>query len=171
MSWSRRGPRACPDAVAVVCGGVSLTYGGLEERADRLAQLPAGAGVGAETVVGLCLERGLDMVVAMLAVWKAGGAYLPLDPGYPAERLAFMLADSGARVLVGAAGGGGVAEAAAEAAARWCGWMTRRCAAVAAAPGRAAGRVGGGGGQLAYVIYTSGSTGRRRGCWSRTAGW
>ena len=51
--------------------------------------------------MGLCLERGVDMVVAMLAVWKAGGAYLPLDPGYPAGRLAFMLADSRAGVLVG----------------------------------------------------------------------
>ena len=50
--------------------------------------------------MGLCLERGADMVVAMLAVWQAGGAYLPLDPEYPAERLAFMLADSGAGVLV-----------------------------------------------------------------------
>ena len=93
-----------PDAVAVMCGGVSLTYGGLEERANRLAHYLRGAGVGAETVVGLCLERGLDMVAAMLAVWKAGGAYLPLDPGYPAERLGFMLADSGARVLVGRRG-------------------------------------------------------------------
>src|SRR5713226_9093371 len=62
-----------------------------------------GWGVGAETVVGLCLDRGVDMVVAVLAVWQAGGAYLPLDPEYPPERLAFMLADSQVAVLAGTA--------------------------------------------------------------------
>jgi hypothetical protein len=70
----------CPDAVAVVCGRRWLTYGALVRRAARLAQYLRGKGVGAETIVGLCLDRSLDMVVAVLAVWLAGGAYLPLDP-------------------------------------------------------------------------------------------
>src|ERR1700726_1350168 len=64
------------------------------------AESVRGVGVGAETVVGLCLPPGVGMVVVMLAVWKAGGAWLPLDPGYPPERLAFMLADSQVTVLV-----------------------------------------------------------------------
>src|SRR3954451_4706886 len=91
---------AHPEATAVVHGGTSLTYAELDARANRLAHHLMASGVGRETVVGLCLERGLDVVVAVLAVWKAGGAYLPLDPGYPADRLAYMLADSRADGLV-----------------------------------------------------------------------
>src|SRR5580658_6338550 len=74
------------------------------DRAWRLANLLADAGVAAESVVGLCLERGHDMVASMLAVWLAGGAYLPLDPSYPPARLTFMLADSRAAVLVTTSG-------------------------------------------------------------------
>ncbi len=83
-----------PDAVAVVGEAESLTYGELEARANRLAHHLRRRGVGPETVVGLCVARSPAMVVGLLGILQAGGAYLPLDPGYPPERLAFMLADA-----------------------------------------------------------------------------
>ena len=89
-----------PDAVAVVGADESLSYGELEARANRLARHLRSLGVGPEVVVGLCVERSAAMVVGLLGILEAGGAYLPLDPSYPAERLAFMLADAGAPVLV-----------------------------------------------------------------------
>ncbi len=90
-----------PGRVAVVSGAESLTYAELERRVGRLAAFLRERGVGAGSVVGLCLSRGVDLVVAPLAVWRAGGAYLPLDPDYPAERLRYMLADSEVSVLLG----------------------------------------------------------------------
>ena len=81
-------------------GAETLTYGVLAERSNRLAHHLLGLGVSPESAVGVCLERSLDLVVTLLGVMKAGAAYLPLDPSYPSERLAFMLSDAGAAVLV-----------------------------------------------------------------------
>ncbi|HEY4561540.1 MAG TPA: AMP-binding protein, partial [Thermoanaerobaculia bacterium] len=89
-----------PEAAAVEAGGMALTYRELNERAEGLARRLRRLGVGPESMVGLCVERSREMVVGMLGVLKAGGTYLPLDPAYPRERLAFMLEDSGARVLL-----------------------------------------------------------------------
>ncbi|HEY0784046.1 MAG TPA: AMP-binding protein, partial [Thermoanaerobaculia bacterium] len=90
-----------PGAPAVRCEGEVLTYGELDRRADRLARRLLGAGPGAPgTPIALCLERSLDLVVAILAVLKAGHPYLPLDPDHPAERKAYQLRDAGAEIVL-----------------------------------------------------------------------
>ncbi|MUN42819.1 non-ribosomal peptide synthetase [Actinomadura litoris] len=129
-----------PDAVALVSGSTEITYAELDARANRLAHSLRARGVGAESVVGLSLPRGADMVTAVLAVWKAGAAYLPIDPGYPLERTAFMLADSGSEILLD--------DPSALAADGYPGTRPD----VRPEPDG-----------LAYVIYTSGSTGRPKG--------
>ncbi len=96
-----------PAAPAVVFEGQTLPYGELDARADRLARRLRALGVGPETRVGVCAERSPSLVVALLAVLKAGGAYLPLEPSYPRERLAYMVADSGACLLLVQPGVGG----------------------------------------------------------------
>ena len=85
---------------AVQCGADCLTYGELNERANRLAHRLRELKVGPEVLVGICTERTVEMVVGLLGILKAGGAYVPLDPAYPKERLAFMLEDTGAPVLL-----------------------------------------------------------------------
>ena len=89
-----------PDAVAVVFEDASLTYGALNARANQLAHYLINEGVGPEVVVGLCVERSLEMIVGLIGILKAGGAYLPLDPSYPQDRLAFMLDDARPTVLL-----------------------------------------------------------------------
>src|SRR5260221_611509 len=91
---------ATPDAIALVAGAQTLSYKELNQRANQLAHYLQTLGVGPNVLVGLCVERSLDLVVGLLGILKAGGAYVPLDPMYPTERLAFMLEDSHAPILV-----------------------------------------------------------------------
>ncbi|MEO1558347.1 MAG: amino acid adenylation domain-containing protein, partial [Cyanobacteria bacterium J06632_19] len=89
-----------PDAVAVSFAGEELTYFELNQRANQLAHHLQSLGVGAPVLVGICLERSIDMVVSVLAVLKAGGAYVPLDPNYPQERLNYILDDAAVEILI-----------------------------------------------------------------------
>ncbi|WP_426172795.1 amino acid adenylation domain-containing protein [Pseudomonas sp. DWRC1-1] len=91
---------AQPEALALCFNDLSLNYAQLNSRANRLAHRLIEAGVGPDVLVGLAVERSIDMVVGLLAVLKAGGAYVPLDPEYPRERLAYMLEDSGVKLLL-----------------------------------------------------------------------
>ncbi len=89
-----------PDAVALISEDTSLTYAELNERANQFAHHLRSLGVGPEQLVGVCLQRSVDLVAALLAVLKAGGAYVPIDPAYPRARLAFMLEDAEIKVLI-----------------------------------------------------------------------
>jgi amino acid adenylation domain-containing protein len=161
-----------PELTAITFGSERLSYGELNRRANRLAHHLRAHGVGPETLVALCLPRSLDAMVGLLAILKAGGAFVALDAAYPAERLAFMMDDSGAAVL-----------------------LTRRDVARRLPEHRASllcldadaeetalhrdenPQSGVGAGNLSYVIYTSGSTGKpkgiamRHGCLSNLVAW
>ncbi|MFP5284931.1 MAG: condensation domain-containing protein, partial [Thermoanaerobaculia bacterium] len=143
-----------PEAEAVVFEGRSLTYAELDAEADRWARHLRGLGVGPEVLVGVCLERSIEQVIALLAILKAGGAYVPLDPEHPAERLAFVLEETAAPLV-----------------------LTQRGLADRLPPGKAGLvileelrenvsaplEVEVSPDNLVYVIYTSGSTGRPKG--------
>ncbi|MEU4540350.1 amino acid adenylation domain-containing protein [Streptosporangium sp. NPDC023825] len=158
-----------PGTVAATCGGRSLTYAELETRVNRLANRLRREGVRPGAVVAVCATRSLETLVALLAVMRAGGAYLPLDPDYPAERLAFVLRDSGAELLLteervrgrlpedaGNAGGGGGGGSTARV------LFIEDPLAFAGEPGTPPAPLATPD-DLAYVIYTSGSTGRPKG--------
>jgi amino acid adenylation domain-containing protein/non-ribosomal peptide synthase protein (TIGR01720 family) len=153
-----RRARESPAADALEMAGERLTYAELDARANRLARHLRRLGVGPEVLVGLAMERSLDMVVGLLGILKAGGAYVPLDPEYPRERLAYMIESSGLPVLVtqealAAALPTGTARVLA---------LDRAWPQIGLEDGSA---FDGGAGpeNLAYVIYTSGSTGRPKG--------
>ncbi|HVA92130.1 MAG TPA: amino acid adenylation domain-containing protein, partial [Chloroflexota bacterium] len=147
-----------PDAVALVCADHRLSYHELDQRANQLAHYLRGLGVGTETLVAICLERSLEMMVGLLGILKAGGAYVPLDPAYPAERLAFMLSDTHAPVLVTQARLLPVLPAhAARVVCLDTDWPTIARQDTTAVPD------GADADHLAYLIYTSGSTGQPKG--------
>jgi len=125
-----------PDRIAV--GHVSLSYSQLNEQSDRLAGLLIEKGVLPDNIVGIMMERCVEMIIGILGILKSGGAYLPIDPNYPQERIDYMLKDSGAKILINEKFFGGL-----------------RGAVLQKSPP--------GDGNLAYIIYTSGSTGKPKG--------
>jgi amino acid adenylation domain-containing protein len=147
-----------PDAKAATFGTHCLTYRELNERANQLAHYLAAWGVGPEVLVGICLDRSLDLLVGLLGVLKAGGAYVPLDPSYPADRLAYMLEDSEVRVLITQETlRASLPSSPAKSVYVDSGWSE-----IAAFSGRNTGcEISPD--AVAYVIYTSGSTGRPKG--------
>ena len=147
-----------PEAVAIEYGQLRLSYRELNERANRVARYLRRHGVGPEVMVGLCVERGLELVVGVLGIVKAGGAYVPLDPEYPAARLSFMLEDTATPVLL-------MQEKLRERLPAYGGRVIALDTQWEEIEQESADdlKVAAGGRDLAYVIYTSGSTGRPKG--------
>ena len=148
-----------PTAPALSVAGETLDYATLNRCANRLARRLRAAGVGPDVLVGIAVERGVELVVGLLAILKAGGAYVPMDPEYPAERLAHMVEDSGAQLVLTQAHlrgalalPAGVAALELQAGEDWLAEFDGDNLDNLAAPGN-----------LAYVIYTSGSTGKPKG--------
>lgn len=146
-----------PNAVALVCNDQSLTYAALNARANRVAHVLIGMGVGPGTLVGLCAHRSLDLLVGALAIQKAGGAYVPMDPAYPTDRIALYIEDSACPVIVTQSDiAAGLPNHQAQV----------LCLDTDGRPGQAsdANPISGvTSADLAYMIYTSGSTGRPKG--------
>ncbi|WP_062982507.1 non-ribosomal peptide synthetase [Nocardia anaemiae] len=154
VDWFERTVTERGDATAVVCGAESLTYAELDGRARRLAELIAGYGGGAGEFVALALPRSLDLIVAMVAVLRTGAAYVPLDPGYPEQRLRAIVADAAPALIVT---GGGVALPDSLAAVPVLRIGDRPRVTPPDPPARPSAR------HPAYVIHTSGTTDRPKG--------
>ncbi|HEU4558073.1 MAG TPA: amino acid adenylation domain-containing protein, partial [Longimicrobium sp.] len=150
--------RERPDAVALVWGEEALTYRDLDARSNQLANHLVRLGVGPDDRVGVLLERSAELIVSILAVLKAGGCYVPLDPGYPAERLRLMLADSSVRVLLSR---GDLASLVPESELDVV--DLDQAAGALASESTEAPRSGATAENLAYIVYTSGSTGKPKG--------
>jgi amino acid adenylation domain-containing protein/non-ribosomal peptide synthase protein (TIGR01720 family) len=148
-----------PETIALVFAVNSLTYRELDRRSNQLAHALVKRGVGPEVLVGVCLDRSLEMVIALYGVLKAGGAYVPLDPEYPRDRLAFMLEDTKVPVVLTQAYLADVLPAHGAQVIR----LDTEWSAIAEEPDSRPGRGGITPDSLAYVIYTSGSTGRPKG--------
>src|SRR3989338_6939582 len=146
------------DAIAVVFEGIEVSYGELDRRANQVAHYLQSIGVGPERLVGICIERSVEMAIGLLGVLKAGGAYIPIDPEYPQERIDFMLLDARPLVcltsksLVGLMEHSGVPVLCLDQAVEVCGGYPETSPKVKMEPSN-----------LVYVIYTSGSTGRPKG--------
>uniref|UniRef100_UPI003BA2F6AC amino acid adenylation domain-containing protein n=1 Tax=Pseudomonas canadensis TaxID=915099 RepID=UPI003BA2F6AC len=150
--------QATPDAPALLFGATALTYAQLNARANQLAHALREKGVGPDVLVGICIERSIEMVVGLLAILKAGGAYVPLDPEYPQERLAYMIEDSGIQLLLSQHSllpvlpAEGIQVIVLDQPADWLDGYSRESVNVTLHALN-----------LAYVIYTSGSTGKPKG--------
>ncbi|MFE9456343.1 amino acid adenylation domain-containing protein [Streptomyces californicus] len=147
-----------PDATALLFKDTRLTYGQLDGRANRLAHHLVARGVGAGDLVAVCVDRGPDMIVALLGVLKAGGAYVPVDPDYPAARVEFMLTDTRAPLVITQAHLAGRLPATAAQVLIDADWDTLISGLPDTAPEPRSGPD-----DLAYIIYTSGSTGTPKG--------
>src|SRR5258708_15620333 len=155
--------RRTPEAVAVVCGEMSLSYEKLNEKGGGLAQYLAEAGVELETRVGICLRRSVEMMIGVLGVMKAGGVYVPLEPGLPKERIEYMVKDAGIEwVLVesetmGSIPLAGVDVVVMDGAGSDAQWLAEAQESGETNKRRVRDA------QAAYILYTSGSTGRPKG--------
>lgn len=154
-----------PDRTAIVYEGMQLTYRQLDERANQLANYLVALGIDKESLVAICLDRSLEMMIGMLAILKSGGAYVPIDPRYPRERISFMLADTGATVVLSTNDAIGALKGLEQV--RTVNLDTPEvyadypveAPAIAVLPSH-----------LAYIIYTSGTTGQPKGVMSEHRG-
>jgi amino acid adenylation domain-containing protein len=158
--WVSRQAAATPDSVALVTQGTSLTYAALESRANRFAHTLLARGVGAGALVGVCLSRVPDLIPALLGILKTGAAYVPLDPGFPKDRLHYMAEDAGVRLVITDAVNADRSGVERERQLR----IDDDADTLSAAPDRAVpAHAGWPEDAPAYVIYTSGSTGKPKG--------